>query len=165
MPTLIVDGKTTAQFLFNHVITRFDVPQAIVTNHGSHFHHYMVDEFTSKLGLRHDSSTLYYPQANGQVEAVNKVLVTMLQRTIGIHKSNWNLMLFLALWVYWNSVKDASKFTPFQLVYVLEATLLIECEIPSLKIVIELLPNNSPEEECLIYLERLVKLTALLLLS
>ena len=86
MPTLAADGKTTAQFIFNHIIARFGVPQAIVTDHGSHFRHYMVAELTSKLGLCHDSSTLYYPQANGQVEAMNKVLVTMLQRMIGIHK-------------------------------------------------------------------------------
>jgi len=45
-------------------------------------------------------------------------------------------------------------FTPFQLVYGLEATLPIECEIPSLKLVVELLPNTSPEEEQLLYLER-----------
>ena len=78
MPTLAADSKTTAQFIFNHIIARFGVPQAIFTDHGSHFWHYVVAELTSKLGLRHNRSTLYYPQANGQVEAVNKVLVTML---------------------------------------------------------------------------------------
>ena len=88
MPTLAVDGKTMTQFIFNHVIPRFGVPQAIITNHGSHFRHYMVAELTSKLGLHHNSSTSYYPQANGQVEVVNNVLITMLQRTIGMHKSN-----------------------------------------------------------------------------
>ena len=65
MPTLTANGKIATQFIFNHVITRFGVPQAIFTNHGSHFHHYMVNELTSKLGLHHDSSKMYYPQANG----------------------------------------------------------------------------------------------------
>ena len=155
MPTYSVDGKMTAQFLFNHIISRFGMPQAIVTDHGSHFRDYMMVELTSKLGLRHSNSIPYYPQANGQVEAVNKVLVTMLQRTIGMHKSNWHLMLFSALWAYWTSTKDATSFTPFQLVYGLEATLSIECEIPSLKLAIEILPETSPQEECLLYLERL----------
>ena len=53
------------------------------------------------------------------------------------------------------SVKDATGFTPFQLVYGLEATLPIECEIPSLRLVVELLPNTTPLEERLLYLERL----------
>ena len=86
---------------------------------------------------------------------MKKVLVTMLQHTIGIHRSNWHLMLFSALWAYRTSVKSATRFTPFHLVYGLEATLLIECEIPSLKLAIELLPDNLPEEERLLYLERL----------
>ena len=57
MPTLAADGRTAASFLFNHVIARFGVPQAIVTDHGTHFRDYMMAELTSTLGLRHDSST------------------------------------------------------------------------------------------------------------
>ena len=113
----------------------------------------MMTELTTQLGLKHNSSTPYYPQSNGQVEAINKILVTMLQRTVGMHKSNWHLMLFPALWAYRTSVKDATSFTPFQLVYGLEATLPIECEIPSLKLAVELLPNTTPLEERLLYLE------------
>lgn len=88
MPTYDVNGKTISLFLFNHVIAQFGVPKAIVTNHGSHFRNYMITKLTAQLGLYHDSSTPYYPQANGQVEVVNKFLVTILQRTIGMHKKN-----------------------------------------------------------------------------
>jgi hypothetical protein len=115
----------------------------------------MMVELTLKLGLRHENSTPYYPQANGQVEAINKVLVTMLRRMIGIHKTNWHTMLFSALWAYRTTVKTSTGFSPFQLVYGLEAVLPIECEIPSLKLAVELLPNTSPEEERLLYLTRL----------
>jgi hypothetical protein len=74
---------------------------------------------------------------------------------IGIHKTNWHTMLFLALWAYRKSVKSTTGFTPFRLVYGLEAILPIECEIPSLKIAIELLPNTSAEQERLLYLMQL----------
>eukprot|EP00253_Pinus_taeda_P011115 PITA_11115 len=129
MPTLSEDGHTAAQFLFNHVISRFGVPQAIITDHGKHFRNHMMTELTTQLGLRHDSSTPYYPQANGQVEAVNKA--------------------------YRTSMKDVTGFTPFQLVYGMEVTLPIECEIPSLKLAVEFLPDTTPVEERLLYLERL----------
>lgn len=88
MPTYNADGKTIALSLFNHVIAQFTVLQAIVTDHGSHFCNYMMTELTAQLGLHHDNSTPYYPQANGQVEAIKEVLVIMLQRTIGMHKKN-----------------------------------------------------------------------------
>ena len=73
MPTYAEDGKTVALFLFNHMIVRFGVPHSIVTDHGSHFHNQMTEEFSAKLGSCHENSKLYYPQANGQVEAINKV--------------------------------------------------------------------------------------------
>ena len=78
MPTYAEDGKTTALFLFNHVIARFGLPQSIVTDHRSHFQNQMMAELSAKLGFRHEKSTPYYPQANGQVETINKVLKTML---------------------------------------------------------------------------------------
>jgi transposase InsO family protein len=115
----------------------------------------MMFELTEKLGLRHDNSTPYYPQANGQVEAINKVLITMIQRMIGIHKTSWHTMLFSEFWAYRTSVKSATRFTPFRLVYGMEAILSIECEIPYLNLVVELLPNTSSEEERLLYLMRL----------
>ena len=52
-------------------------------------------------------------KANGQVEAINKVLKTMLRRMAGDHKSDWHLVLFSTLWDYQNSVKIATGFVPF----------------------------------------------------
>jgi hypothetical protein len=115
----------------------------------------MMYELTEKLGLFRENSTPYYPQTNGQVESINKVLITMLRRMIGIHKTSWHTMLFSTLWAYQTSIKSATRFTLFWLVYGLESILLIECEIPSLKLVVELLPNTSSKEECLLYIMRL----------
>jgi hypothetical protein len=74
---------------------------------------------------------------------------------IGIHKMSWHMMLFLALWDYRKSIKSATGITPFQLFYGLEAILPIECEILSLKLSIEFLPNTYAKEEHLLYLMRL----------
>jgi len=79
----------------------------------------------------------------------------MINRMMGIHKSSWHLKIFLALWTYRTSVKTTTGFTPFQLVYGLEAVLPIKCEITSLKIAIELLPNTTTEEERFLYLNQL----------
>jgi hypothetical protein len=115
----------------------------------------MMSELTEKLVLGHENSTPYYPQSNDQVEVINKVIITMLRRIIGIHKTSWHTMLFSTLWTYWTSVKSSTGFIPFQLVYGIEVVLSIECEIPSLKLVIELLPNTSTKEERLLYLMQL----------
>jgi len=64
-------------------------------------------------------------------------------------------LLFSALWTYRTSVKTTIGFTPFQLVYGLEVVLPIECEIPSLKLVVNILPNTTVEEERFFHLTRL----------
>lgn len=87
MPTYKNTSEAIALFFFNHFFAMFGVPQAIVINHGKHFHNHMVYELIAKLGLSHESSTPYCPQVNGQVEAVNKDLKKLLHCTIGIKKS------------------------------------------------------------------------------
>ena len=154
MPTYAKDGKTSTLFLFNHVIARFGVPQSIASDHGSYFRNQMMVELSGKLGLRHEKSTPYYPQANGQVEAINKILKTMSRQMVGDHKSNWHQTLFSALWAYRTLVKTTTGFTPFQLVYRLEVVLPIQCQIPYLKLAIELLPNTSTEEERFLYFDQ-----------
>eukprot|EP00253_Pinus_taeda_P015725 PITA_15725 len=64
-------------------------------------------------------------------------------------------MLFLVLWAYRTLVKTSTGFTPLQLVYGLEVVLPIECKIPSLKIVVQLLPATYEEEKHLLYLAQL----------
>ena len=97
MPTFKNDSETTALFMFNHIITRFGVPQSIVTDHGSHFQNHMMTKLSSKLGFLHENSSPYYPMDNGQVEVINKVLKTMLLSMVGAQKTNWNLKLYSAL--------------------------------------------------------------------
>jgi hypothetical protein len=155
MPTFLNDGRTASLFLFNHIITCFGVPCAIVTDHGAHFKNQMMSELHVKLGFHHENSSPYYPQANEQVESINNVLKTMIQRMVGENKTSWNLQLFSALWAYRTSVKTSTRFTPFQLVYGIESILPIECEIPSLKLKVELLPHTSAKEERFLYLSML----------
>jgi hypothetical protein len=62
-------------------------------------------------------------------------------------------MLYLALWAYRTSVNTTTDFSPFQLIYRLEAVLPTECQIPSLKLAVQLFPDTSPLEERLVHLE------------
>jgi hypothetical protein len=87
--------------------------------------------------------------------SINKVLKTMLQRTVDKHKTNWHHMIFPSLWAYRTTVKTTTCFTPFHLVHDIESILPIECEIPTLRTTIELFPNTPPLEKRLLALESL----------
>jgi hypothetical protein len=97
MPTFNNTADIVVRFFFNHVISCFGVPLQLVSDHGKHFENEIFVELSSWLGFSHKFSSPYYPQSNGQVEAVNKVLKTMLQRTVNKHKTNWHHMLFSML--------------------------------------------------------------------
>ena len=66
---------------------------------------------------------------------------------------NWHIMLYPALWAYRTPVKTTTIFPPYQLVHGVESSLLVECEIPSLNIAIDILQDASPLEERLVHLE------------
>ena len=133
MPTFKADGETIAFFVFNQIIARFGIPKVTVTDHGNHFQNNMMMELTTMLGFRQEHSSSYYPQANGEVEAVNKTLKTIPKCTIDAAYSNWHIMLYPALWAYQTNVKTATSFSPFQLIHGVEAVTPVECETLSLK--------------------------------
>lgn len=145
LPLLNVNATITL-FIFNHIIVEFDVPKGIVTNHRSNFWIKMMFEFATKLGLLHENSTLYYSQDNIIVEAINHLLKTMIQCMWWNQKHNWNLILSSALWDYQTSTNTSKIFTHFQLIYGVEVVFPIGCEIPSLKLVVGLIPFNSTME-------------------
>jgi transposase InsO family protein len=126
MPTFNNTADTTTHFFLNHIITWFRVPLQLVSDRGNNFENDIFVELSSKLGFSHEFSSPYYPQSNEHVEAVNKVLKTMLQCTVNKHKTNWHHMLFSALWYYRTIVKTATGFAPFHLIYGIEGTLPIE---------------------------------------
>ena len=68
---------------------------------------------------------------------------------------NWHIVLYPTLQAYRTAIKTATGFSPYQLVHGVESVLPVECEIPSLKLAIELLPDTSPLEERLVHLEQL----------
>ena len=86
---------------------------------------------------------------------MNKSLKSILQLTIAQSKNNWHTMLYPTLWAYRTMVKTAIGFSPYQLVHGVESVLPVECEIPSLKLAVDILPDTSALEEHLVHLEQL----------
>ena len=62
-------------------------------------------------------------------------------------------MLYPTLWDYRTMIKNATDFSSYQLVHGVEFVFSVECEIPSLKLSIELLLDTSSLEEHLVHLE------------
>jgi hypothetical protein len=91
-------------------------------------------EFTESLKIKLLNSSPYYVQANRQAEASNKVLIGLIKKKIEETPRRWYDVFNEALWACRVSKHDATKVTPFELVYRQEAVLPIEINLPSCRV-------------------------------
>ncbi|KAM2597296.1 hypothetical protein TB2_041632 [Malus domestica] len=128
-------SKEVCDFVEEHIVTRFGVPETIITDNGTIFTAERFKEYTANLKIRLEQSTPYYPQANGQAEASNKVLIGILEKIIKERPDMWHLKLNEALWAYRTSPRSATATTPYALTYGHDAMLPVELSINSLRLI------------------------------
>jgi len=64
-----------------------------------------VVQYASSRNIKLVTCTPYYTQANGQVEAINKILISLIKKQVGQKPRSWHESLDQVLWVYQNSPK------------------------------------------------------------
>ena len=112
------------------------MPDKIITDNGSNLNNKMMKEMCSEFKIAHHNSSPYRPKMNGAVEADNKNIKKIIQNMVVTYK-DWHEMLPFALHGYRTSVRTSTGATPFSLVYGMEVMLLVEVEIPSLRVLME----------------------------
>jgi hypothetical protein len=119
-----------------------------VTDQGTQFTSNLVKAVTEQYQIKHRKSTPYHPQANGQVESTNKVIESILTKTVQLHHKDWANRLLEALWAYRITWRNTIGHTPYELVYGKQVLLPIEFQIKTFRIVVQVgmnldEPNNK----------------------
>nr|XP_027095987.1 uncharacterized protein LOC113715883 [Coffea arabica] len=131
-----VTKKVVANFLRDHIICRFGVPETLITDNAKNLNNDMVDGLCEQFKIKHRNSAIYRPQMNGAVEAANKNLKKIIRKMTEKHR-DWHEKLPYALMAYRTSIRTSTGATPYSLMYGMEAVLPAEVEIPSLRILME----------------------------
>ncbi|XP_064653221.1 uncharacterized protein K02A2.6-like [Lineus longissimus] len=69
------------------IFSREGYPQEIVTDHGPQFVSHVFEDFCVRRNIRHTTSAIYHPQANGAVERFNQTLGNTIQLATKERKS------------------------------------------------------------------------------
>ena len=100
---------SVAKFLYCNIMTRFGCPIELISDQGTHFLNGVIRELTQTHMILHKKSTAYHPQANGQAESSNKILVKILKKIVQDNKAK----LDSALWSFRTTFKVTTGMTPF----------------------------------------------------
>jgi len=110
-------------FVKEHIVYRFGIPQTITTDQGTMFISGEFDEFAIGMGIKVLNSSPYYAQANGQAKASIKGIIKLIKWKIEENPKRWHMLLNEALWSYRMACHGATKVLPYLLVYGHDAVL------------------------------------------
>ena len=108
----------------------------IIIDNATNLNNKMMKETCEDFKIQHHNSMPYRPKMNGTVEAANKNIKKIVHKMTVSYK-DWYEMLPFALHGYQTSMHTLTGATPLSLVYGMEAVLLFEVEVPSLRILAE----------------------------
>jgi hypothetical protein len=123
VPMKLVASIDVINFVKEHVIHRFGIPQTITIDGDSVFISEEFKKFTTNMGIKLIRSSPYYAQANGQAQASNQSFIKLIKRKLDEYPRRWHEALSEALWAYRISCHGATKTSPYHLVYGQEAVL------------------------------------------
>ena len=129
----ITEANTT-NFIKNSIIFRFGVPDTIVADHGTQFDNVNFRRVCSEFGIKLCFSSPSHPQSNGQVEAVNKVIKTLLKRKLQAKKGAWVEKLPEVLWAIRTTPQSTTGETPYSLAFGSEAVIPTETHVPTRRV-------------------------------
>ena len=85
------------------------------------------------LGIRNFFSSSGYPQANGQAEVSNKVILDGIKKRLEAAKGKWVEELPSVLWTHRTTHRRSTDETPFLLAYSIEAVIPLEIRLPMIR--------------------------------
>jgi hypothetical protein len=134
VPLKNMTHKEVIEFITEHIIYRFGIPQTLTTDQGTSFVSGQVREFIESYKIRLLNSSPYYAQANGQTESNNKTLIKLIKKKIEDNLRRWHEVLSEVLWAHHISRHGATRVTPFELVYSQEVVLPVEVNLATYRL-------------------------------
>jgi len=76
------DAKTIVKNIKSHILHRYGVPKAPISDRGTHFCDKTLGALLAKYHITHKVSAGYHPQTNGQAEISNREIKSNLEKVV-----------------------------------------------------------------------------------
>ncbi|KAL0426480.1 UNVERIFIED_CONTAM: hypothetical protein Slati_2822800 [Sesamum latifolium] len=110
----ITEGEVM-KFIWKNIICHFGIPREIISDNGRQFQGRKIQEWCQGLRIKQRFTTVAHPQANGQVEVTNRILVQGIKRRLERVGGNWAEELTSVLWAYRTTPRGSTGESPFSL--------------------------------------------------
>ncbi|GAU43183.1 hypothetical protein TSUD_301490 [Trifolium subterraneum] len=82
-----ISADQVKKFYWKKIICRFGLPKYIVSDNGTQFASKKIVEYRREMGIQNTFISVEHPEANGQVESANKVILRALNMKVGLNIS------------------------------------------------------------------------------
>ena len=93
IPMRTNNHRVVNKFIVSNIFSQFGYPRTIISDDRSHFTNSHFKALLKKYGVHHHVTTLYHPQANGQVEVRNKEVKNILKKIMHTDRRDWAVKL------------------------------------------------------------------------
>ncbi|KAL2251337.1 UNVERIFIED_CONTAM: Gag-Pol polyprotein [Sesamum indicum] len=120
-----ISEREVINFIWKNIVCRFGIPRILISDNGTQFQGRQITSWLRELKVQQNFTTVGHPQANGQTEVTNRIILQHLKSRIS-SKKDWVEEMPGVLWAYRTTPRSTTGETPFSLVYGSEAVIPVE---------------------------------------
>ncbi|XP_065050213.1 uncharacterized protein LOC135680155 [Musa acuminata AAA Group] len=132
-PLATITERQIEKFVWKNLVTRFGLPNTIITDNGPQFAGRKFREFCANHGIQLRFNSVAHPQTNGLAEVTNRSILDELKRRVSATRSTWTDELPSVLWALRTTPKTATGESPYILAFGVEAVLPPEVAIATFR--------------------------------
>ncbi|GAA0170008.1 hypothetical protein LIER_24369 [Lithospermum erythrorhizon] len=89
MPLRNTTTEDIEKIIWKNIITRYGIPKILVSDNGPQFDVSLLRDKCKRLGIEHRFAPVCYPQANGQLEVMNRTIFQGIKKNLFESGERW----------------------------------------------------------------------------